>query len=334
MQTISIYTPQWDEHDSYGILARRLAQRAEQCGRHVNRLGLANEGGVLRPDAGGLLLGYPTLYPAYGALAQIGKRLAVTMFESTRLPEGWAEHLNTCDAVVVPSRFLVDVFRDAGVRVPVHVVALGVSEAYSRVTRTINPYRRPFTFLAIADRGMRKGWDLAWHAFRSAFRNSVDHRLILKCREGGLLNVSSADANVEILRADLDEREMAALYARCDCMVFPTRGEGFGLPPREFAATGGHVIATKWGGTADDIDVWGYGLPYRMVPAWQGHEKFYGLGEWAEPDLDYMIHLMQVVAREACYTDGSRARALQFWMRGNYSWDQFADRVLEIYEAL
>jgi hypothetical protein len=334
MQTLSIYTPQWDEHDSYGILAGRLARRAEQCFVHVNRIGMQDGGGEVRPVTGGLLLGYPTLHREFGALANMGKRLAITMFESTKLPEGWSAALNRCDGVVVPAQFLVQVFRDAGVTVPVHVVPLGVSEAYGAITRKIRPEKKPFVFLAIADRGMRKGWDLAWHAFRSAFGNSANHKLILKCREGAMLNVSSADANVEILRADLDEREMAELYAQCDCMVFPTRGEGFGLPPREFAATGGHVIATRWGGTADDIDLWGYGIPAKMVPAWMGHERFEALGEWAEPDLDQLVHLMRVVAREACYSDGARARALQWWTAHHYCWNRFADRVFEIYRGL
>jgi len=230
---LSIYSPQWDHHDSYGILAHRLANHLDG---HVNRLSLDDADGVsIRPSPGGIMLGYPTLIENYSPMARFGKRIAVTMFESTRLPEGWADALNRVDAVVVPAVFLVKIFRDAGVTVPIHVVPLGVDEAYMRVDR-LPRGNRPYTFLAIADRGMRKGWDLAWHAFRSAFGDSYRHKLILKCREGGMEHLKSGDDNVEIFRADLSVDEMAKLYARCDCMVFPTRGEGFGLPPREFAA--------------------------------------------------------------------------------------------------
>lgn len=329
MKAVSIYAPQWDKADSYGILARRLAEGIEACGLHVNRLGLDNEDGVIIPAPGGILLGYPTLYDKYGILARLGKRIAVTMFESTKLPEGWVEGLNQCAAVIVPAGFLVEIFRAEGVTVPIHVVPLGINEAYIKVQRQPRG-DRPFTFLAIADRGLRKGWDLAWHAFRKAFHDSSQHKLILKCREKGMKNLSSADSNVEILRGDLDDDEMAALYARCDAMVFPTRGEGFGLPPREFVATGGRAIVTNWGGTADHIEFWGFGIPYKLVPAWMGHDRFYGLGEWAEPDVDALSLLMKVMGTKKDVVDNSdlyRRNIISL-----YSWQRFAEKIFQIYQ--
>lgn len=325
MQTVSIYSPQWDPYDSYGIIANRLAEGIDN--RHVNCISLNGDaGGRLIPSPGGILLGYPTLAEAYGPMARMGRRVAVTMFESTALPEGWVEALNGFEAVVVPSAFVRDVFRANGVTVPVEVVPLGINPVYATVQRRPRG-ARPYTFLALCDRGMRKGWDLAWHAFRSAFGDSDKYKLILKCRDGAFL-ASSADANVEIMQADLSVDEMAALYARCDAMAFPTRGEGFGLPPREFAATGGVALATGWGGTADDIHCWGVPIPYDMTDAWPHTEKFAGrCGQWAEPDVDALAVLMQTVAG---YPATLPERATVAAM---YDWDTFVSKVMEIYDG-
>ncbi len=334
MKAINVFSPNWDAYDSYGIIANNLAKYADT---HINRIGLNSGEGAIVPSLGGLLLGYPTLYNTYGVMAFLGKRVAVTMFESTKLPEGWAVNLNKCAAVIVPATWVAEVFRDNGVTVPIHVVPLGVDPVYFDVCRQPRLNDRPYTFVCLGDRQTRKGWDIAWHAFRSAFGNRDDVRLIIKCREKGLEYLNSGDANVNIMREDLTHEDMAQFYAECDCMVFPTLGEGFGLPPREFAATGGPVLVTRFAGTADNLDEWGYGIPYKMVEAWPAlhryPDKLQGCGEWAEPDVQVLARQMKAIVEMEC----DALRSAMFKTRRIaelYDWSCFARRVFEIYRSV
>jgi glycosyltransferase involved in cell wall biosynthesis len=340
---INVSSPNWDPCDSYGQLAVRLVYHLTKAGQHVNAFGTgdvihpAQSEAVqallrkpIKPVLGGLVMGYPTSFGKYGPLANNGPRVAVTMFESTKLPDGWVQALNQCRAVIVPSRWLVPVFCGNGVKVPVHVVPLGISETYQFVKRPAG--RKPFTFLTMGDRFRRKGWDLTVLAFNKAFGQNPNYKLIIKARADGM-KIDIAHPCIEILRQDMTEAEMQALYARADAYVFATRGEGFGLPPREAAATGLPVIATKWGGTADDLTAWGYPLRCTMVPAWQDNEQMRGLGKWAEPDLDHLVEQMQYVSSGnpmIAHMGEESARRI----RRLYDWQRFANGVLKVWQDI
>ncbi len=334
-QRVSVYAPAWDAYDGYGRMALELVWHLAENDVSANVLTTPN-GKILyenQSDAiqellskphnvalGGFMLGYPTLREQYSGLLSAGQSVAITMFESTGLPEGWVESLNQCAAVIVPARWCVEAFKANGVKVPIHLVPLGVSESFYPVRRTRGV---PFTFMCWGDRGTRKGWDLAFQAFHKAFGERSDVRLIIKTRKGAFpYDPTAKHPNIEVMELDLDEKGLQAFYASVDCMVFPSRGEGFGLPPREFAATGGAVICTKW--WADDIPLWGYPVNYTMVPAWEGHERFEGLGEWAECDIEHLAQQMRHVFSQNPgvieYMGIESAKRI----RKLYSWEKFA----------
>lgn len=335
----------FDMYDSYGLLACRLVGELTALGVPVQALALgdrqhANQPETVRavtsrpivPAFGGVLLGYPTQFHRFGALAQYGPRVALTMFESSKLPKGWVEVLNTLDAVVVPSWFCWEIFRRAGVRVPLHVVPLGVGEMYRPAERTPG---RPFTFLAFLDRGKRKGGMDAVQAFLRAFGDDPAYRLILKSRDPKV-KVNLLNPNITPIQRDMSEAELYALYLECDVLVNPNKGEGFGLIPREFAATGGIALATEWGGTADDIEVWGHPLPYTLVEVdWSDSKNLEGqdLGLWAEPNVPKIAEILRDVAdnRERY---AAQARLAAPAIHRLYSWRRFAERVYEIWKGV
>jgi hypothetical protein len=342
MTAVTIACDNWDPLDGYGQVAVALARHlAADHGFDVNAVTGSRPIASIRdpeirallerprrPVAGGIMLGDPTQAAScYGEAVNAGPRVAVTMFESTSLPAGWADALNRHAAVILPSPWLVDVFRSSGVTVPLHVVPLGVNPAYRFIPRPAG--RKPFTFLALAVGGFRKGWDAAVRGFDAAFGDDPAYRLLIKLREGRRLNVRVVQPRVDVLARDLDEAGMRALFAAADAFVCASRGEGFGLPPREAAATGLPVIATAWGGTADDIREWGIPLASTLVPAWPNHPHHPRCGAWAEPDVTHLAALMRDVARAPA--DEATARHRAECVHELYSWSRFTARVREIW---
>lgn len=337
--TVTVYAPN-DVHvaDSYGIIAHQLATHLESCGVYVNVMSLGSRGEwdrPIRPSLGGVFTGYPTSYDKHdNPLSHMGRRVALTMFESSKIPKDWIDPLNRMDAVIVPSTFCWDVFVDCGVTTLIHVIPLGISETFQPYWR---PYgRKPFTFLAIGDRGKRKNVDMVLRAFNLTFGDNEDYRLVIKTRDqGDGKYVTFTNPNIDVISRDLDEQELYELYCDCDCMVFPSRGEGFGFPPREFAATSGPAIVTNWSGLADDIEVWGVPLDYKLVKAdWRGSRNLEGLklGKWAEPDFEQICELMKSVSE---YNQAYRIRAHHGATRIHnlYSWHRFATAVYDIWRG-
>jgi glycosyltransferase involved in cell wall biosynthesis len=323
-------------------MACQLARHLERMGQPVNADGLGliatnnqpadvlaiTERGI-HPTFGGILIGTANSYPKQSHLAAMGTRIAFCMFESSKLPDEWLPILNELDAVIVPGQFCYEVFRNSGVTVPLYVVPLGVGEVYQPRLR---PDSDTVTFLAFFDQGARKGGLTALETFIEAFGDDERYRLILKGRSRGV-RIEMTNPNIQVIQQDMSEQELYELYLSCDVLINANKGEGFGLIPREFAATGGTALATAWGGTADGIGIWGAPLPYKLVRAdWKGHKQYEGmdLGEWAEPDKAGIVPTLRYVADNInAYRQTSYRLAPQ--VRAMYRWDKYAQDILDIW---
>jgi glycosyltransferase involved in cell wall biosynthesis len=316
---------------SYGRVANELVWGLQSMGVYVNTLGLDTQNKLqkFRPHMGGFLLAIPGAYQNYGALAQGGVRIAVTMLETSRIPQSWVDVLNTCDAVIVPAAFCVEAFQASGVKVPIHVVSLGISDVFKAPKRRI--YTKPFTVLIAGDRGIRKNWWDAVRGFVKAFGENPKFRLVIKSHA---MPNTFTNPNFEVIEGNYTDEEMRDMYYRCHVMLFPSRGEGFGFPPREFAATGGVAIATNWSGTADQLPQWGIPLPVREME--KGYQEETHLasehGEWAKPHVEDMAIALRRVARNysqhAAWAYGDAAD----YVSRRYQWSTFASQCWSIYQ--
>lgn len=345
---VAVYAPvHLDPYDSYGLIGCELVRHLSRFGVYVNAVALGSARHPnqddevaalvrkpLRPTTGGLLLGYPTNYDYYGALAAHSPRIAVTMFESTKLPQGWVEGLNSCDAVIVPSQFCARTFYDCGVHVPIYRLPLGINPIYRPAERSLDG---TFNFLAFMDRGRRKGGLTVLNAFVQEFFSDMGVHLYLKIRrEEKKTKLEITNPNIDVIYEDMTPAQLNDLYRSCHCLVNPNLGEGFGLIPREFAATGGISLATAWAGTSEDIQHWGWPIDYRLARAdWAGIEKFKGqdLGLWAEVEPARVARLMRHVYAERVYYQ-SRAYVKSQGLQEFYSWEKFAAGVYGVWRGI
>lgn len=262
--------------------------------------------------------------------------IGITMFETDRLPAGWAAACNGMDEIWVPSTFNRETFTRAGVDSGrLQVIPFGLdTRAYDpdRVIPMKIPGRRSFAFLSVFQWNKRKGWDILLRAYLSAFNPDEDVCLILRTypdriktppiqeRINRFVQQLGYAPNqippIILLEEFIAEKEMPALYAAADAFVLPTRGEGWGIPFMEAMAMKLPVIATRWSAHLDfmndensyliDID----GL-VPVSPDQTAENPFYTPDQkWAEPSVKHTASLMRHVYehRDEAKAKGARAR--------------------------
>lgn len=349
-KVINICTPNWDPYDSMGVMATNVAWQLHQLGYHINAIGLGDQDQIyensslpepmveilskpIKMSVGGIMFGYPTIYDKYGILG-LEKAIGVVMFESTKIPPDWVEPLNRVRHLVYPTDWNQEVFSSCGVTTDSSIQPLGINRLFTYVDRgTRKPnVKRPFTFLTIGDRLTRKGWLLSVKAFVEAFGKDPRYRLIIKTRTG--LPVHIDYPNIEVIKGDYSTLEMQDLFANVDAFLWPSYGEGFGLWPREAAATGLPVISNTFSGSGHAIMKWGYPVKWDPVEPWDYHPEFreLDLGVWGEARLDDLIKQMKYVTSGNPYIWYMAKRSSEN-VKELYRWDRFAKHLLSIYEG-
>lgn len=334
VKRLNIHTISTDERDGYGRHTRKFSDALLRNGVDVS----------LYPIA---LTYYPKLQADRfdidhrvlnlsicdgGSLQQIeGKHWVFTMNESTRLYADWVDTINRfASRVLTPCQWCADHFRASGIQMPVHVIPEGIDPSeFPLLPR--RPAGRPYTFMALGDRGLRKGFDIAIQAFQLAFPDQDDVRLIIKTRKTGLMvngtrplfDMIGTDYRVSIWREDLPS--MALAYPLADCFVFPSKGEGWGLPPREAAAMGLPVIVSRSSGLLEGIEQYAWRiLDVEKTPAPAPYE---GLQDTVA--VETLIDAMRSTYdnQDAAHEFGQRAGQ---WLRDHQTWDHAAQAFIEL----
>lgn len=261
--------------------------------------------------------------------------VGMTMFETDRLPPGWADACEAMDEVWVPSAFNLDTFAAGGVpREKLRLFQPGLDLAPFRERRDPYPIegKRGFTFVSVFQWSLRKGWDVLLEAYARAFTKNDDVCLAIRAYPGYRKDpplrqrierhlkkrgLRARDcAPILLVDEFLSEERMVDFYAAGDAFVLPSRGEAWGLPYMEAMAAGLPTIGTRFGGQLDFMtDENSYLIDVRElepVGAEQTAENAYYTPDqrWARPSVEHTAALMRRVfeQRDEARERGRRAQ--------------------------
>lgn len=329
---------QFRDHDGYGRFGTRIVAALMRAGVQVQP---AISEGVDAPPLFHKLWGLDwdhltiSCLPPTHLKAAPGRHWLYTMTEGGDLPPGWADWIKDAniERLIVPCRHNAEAFERGGVSCPIHVIP-GGTDPYEFPIIVSRETNRPYTFLALADRGARKGWTEVYQAFYKAFGSHTDTpdvRLIIKSRPdsndllGTIAQAEPKDPRITILQSDLSD--MSDFYRMGDCFAIPSRSEGWGMPHREAAMMGLPVITQAYSGMDDGYtDRWAYvvgGQQPEPIPGGFAHIA----GMWRRANVDQLATALQRYYRLQDAGRAEGARSAQ-WLRENQTWDHTAQRLI------
>jgi len=269
-----------------------------------------------------------------------GKIIQYIVFETDCIADHILKVLQPADAVWVPSTWGQEILKQHGIEST--VVPEGVDP------NLFNPYRfdniqRPFRFLTIGKFEGRKSIRETIEAFAEEFGNNNKVELFVKTG-----HYSDDPAHLEELKQFCDSfnldnltvywgnhENMADLYRSSDVFVFPTKGEAWGLPLIEAAASGLPIITVMHSGHTEYLQhilssVMSVG--FKLVPVdCPDFKKAYpgDCGQWAQVDIAHLREFMR-----SAYNNFSiiKERAVQNSdiIRTAFSWQSSVNRALKV----
>ncbi len=264
--------------------------------------------------------------PEGAMLMQSPFKLFFSMYESPVIPKHWVHCLNQATINIVPAQWCKEVWRNAGVDDPIEVVPLGINPEILKYH--LRPLKDHYTFLISGTLQRRKNPLMVAQAFLEEFRNCSDVRLVIKSLPHLPVSLSVPDSRITVINENWSPERMLDLMYECDCFVYPSSGEGFGLPPLEAMATGMPTILSSCTGMLEFCHD-KYCLPLPMFGDETNLVQGGNEGYMPVPCYRTLKALMRFMYQEREY--GMQLGELaSSWVRSNFTWRRTASSLLRI----
>lgn len=277
-----------------------------------------------------------------------GANIQWVVFESDVVPDVILSTMLAADQVWVPSSWGKDILITNGIDpARCEVVPEGVDADQYHPYAAKEPCSK-LTYLITGKYELRKSIVETIFAWSQEFGNDPDVELVVKTNHfinqdqkyNELTEYISGLGltNVHLLWGSATVDQMIKLYQQSDVFVLPSKGEGWGLPLIEAAATGLPIITTLHSGQTEflkSISSSVTPVEFDMVPiACPEYQYFYpspeqNWGQWAQPRIDSIRRALRTT-RSNHTTLKQHARDNSHIIRKEFSWHQCAYNALNL----
>jgi glycosyltransferase involved in cell wall biosynthesis len=283
-------------------------------------------------------------YDPIHSLSQSPTRIIITQFETDRFPPKHVEVVNRCHQMIVTTTFGRDLMRHSGVRIPIAVMTPGLDTDLFKPP--VKPREIDGTFRVLMHGALtpRKNPLGAIRIFQRASQGNPAWRLTIKTRNAsGLPEVRrqvAGDNRIQMRVSDDPPMSLPWLYGQHDAFLWPSKGEGCGLPPLEAMACGLEVVSSNNSGMRDFISdefAWPIKtahMEYAGPP--HGFESRYvssfgDVGNWWVPDEDHGTRQLAAVY-DAWLSGRGKGKQAANYVRTRHNLRTQAASVLQVVE--